>query len=205
MPPRARAGVIALALFLDLSLAFWVVLGLPFAVLGCLATCRSSALPVSINVLSVFGFILVLGLLVDDAIVTAESAYARLERDGKGLESVVGGVRRVTTATVFGALTTAVAFGPSLFLNEGFARILSQLGWVVILCVIFSLIETKLVLPAHLRHIKVPQPGDKQGPVRGSSSASPAASLPSRKAPIDACLPWRCSTATPRLRSFSVA
>jgi multidrug efflux pump subunit AcrB len=110
---------------------------------------------VSINVLSVFGFILVLGLLVDDAIVTAESAYARLERDNKGLESVVGGVRRVTTATVFGALTTAVAFGPSLFLTEGFARVLSQLGWVVILCVIFSLIETKLVLPAHLRHIKV--------------------------------------------------
>jgi multidrug efflux pump subunit AcrB len=162
----AALVVIALALFLDLSLAFWVVLGLPFAVLGCLATLQIFALPVSINVLSVFGFILVLGLLVDDAIVTAESAYARLERDGKGLESVVGGVRRVTTATVFGALTTAVAFGPSLFLNEGFARILSQLGWVVILCVIFSLIETKLVLPAHLRHIKVPQPGDKQGPVR---------------------------------------
>jgi multidrug efflux pump subunit AcrB len=75
--------VIALALFLDLSLAFWVVLGLPFAVLGCLATLEIFALPVSINVLSVFGFILVLGLLVDDAIVTAESAYARLERDNR--------------------------------------------------------------------------------------------------------------------------
>ncbi|MEE4279326.1 MAG: efflux RND transporter permease subunit [Halieaceae bacterium] len=153
--------VIALALFLDLSLAFWVVLGLPFAVLGCLATLEIFSLPVSINLLSVFGFILVLGLLVDDAIVTAESAYARLERDGDGLRSVVGGVQRVTTATVFGALTTCVAFGPSLFLTEGFARILSQLGWVVIFCVLFSLIETKLVLPAHLRHIKVPKPGDK--------------------------------------------
>jgi multidrug efflux pump subunit AcrB len=74
---------------------------------------------------------------------------------------VVGGVQRVTTATVFGALTTAVAFGPSLFLTEGFARVLSQLGYVVILCVIFSLIETKLVLPAHLRHIRVHhEPGD---------------------------------------------
>lgn len=153
--------IIALALFLDLALAFWVVVGLPFAVLGCLATLQIFGLPVSINVLSVFGFILVLGLLVDDAIVTAESAYARLEKEGQGLKSVVGGVHRVTTATVFGALTTAIAFGPSLFLNEGFARILSQLGYVVILCVVFSLIETKLVLPAHLRHIKVPKPGDK--------------------------------------------
>lgn len=158
--------IIALALFLDLSLAFWVVLGLPFAVLGCLAALEVFGLPVSINVLSVFGFILVLGLLVDDAIVTAESAYARLERDGDGLKSVVGGVHRVATATIFGALTTAVAFGPSLFLTEGFARIMSHIGWVVILCVIFSLIETKLVLPAHLRHIKVPRPGDDVGVIR---------------------------------------
>ena len=158
--------VLTLALFLDISLAFWVVLGLPFAVLGCLATLQLFGLPVSINVISVFGFILVLGLLVDDAIVTAESAYARLEQEGKGLESVVGGVRRVTTATVFGALTTVVAFGPSLFLTEGFARILSQLAYVVILCVIFSLIETKLILPAHLQHIRVPRKGKTLGPLR---------------------------------------
>ncbi|MEM1188518.1 MAG: efflux RND transporter permease subunit [Pseudomonadota bacterium] len=158
--------VIALAVFLDLSLAFWVVLGLPFAVLGCLAMLEIFSFPVSINILSVFGFILVLGLLVDDAIVTAESAYARLERDRDGVRSVVGGVKRVTTATVFGALTTAVAFGPSLFLTEGFARVLTQLGYVVILCVIFSLIETKLVLPAHLRHIKVPREGDELSWIR---------------------------------------
>ncbi|MFT7286538.1 MAG: multidrug efflux pump subunit AcrB [Halieaceae bacterium] len=162
----AALVVIALALFLDVSLAFWVVLGLPFAVLGCLATLEILGLPVSLNVISVFGFILVLGLLVDDAIVTAESAYARLEQERKGLESVVGGVRRVTTATVFGALTTVVAFGPSLFLTEGFARVLTQLAYVVILCVIFSLIETKLILPAHLRHIQVPRKGEVLGPLR---------------------------------------
>lgn len=154
--------VVALALFLDLSLAFWVVLGLPFAVLGCLAALEIFGLPVSINVLSVFGFILVLGLLVDDAIVTAESAYARIERDGSGIKSVVGGVQRVTTATVFGALTTVVAFAPSLFLTEGFARVLSQLAYVVILCVLFSLVETKLVLPAHLRHIRMANEHDRQ-------------------------------------------
>lgn len=148
--------IIALAIFLDLSLAFWVVLGLPFAVFGCLASLQILGLPVSINLLSVFGFILVLGLLVDDAIVTAESAYARLESEGKGMQSIVGGVQRVTTATVFGALTTVVAFGPSLFVTDGFARVLTHLGPVVMLCVIFSLIETKLILPSHLRHVRIP-------------------------------------------------
>lgn len=158
--------VIALALFLDLSLAFWVVLGIPFAIFGCLATLVLFDLPVSINVLSVFGFILVLGLLVDDAIVTAESAYSRLEKERQGLKSIVGGVQRVTTATVFGALTTVVAFGPSLFINEGFARVLSHIGPVVMLCVIFSLIETKLILPAHLRHVRVPDENGAEKPGR---------------------------------------
>jgi multidrug efflux pump subunit AcrB len=158
---------------------------------------------VSINVLSVFGFILVLGLLVDDAIVTAESAYARLERDGTGSGSVVGGVQRVTTATVFGALTTAVAFGPSLFLTEGFARVLSQLGYVVILCVIFSLIETKLVLPAHLRHIRVHQPGDnRQAP--GLQQRWPGACC-LRPGPYRRALNGRHTTATRPCRSFSPA
>ncbi|MEH6610324.1 MAG: efflux RND transporter permease subunit [Halioglobus sp.] len=147
--------VLVLALFLNLTLALWVIVGVPFAVMGTLATIYFLGLPVSINVLSVFAFILVLGILVDDGIVTAESAYASLEAEQKGVSSVVKGVRRVATATIFGALTTMIAFGPSVFLTEGFARIMSQLGAVVILCIFFSLIETKLILPSHLRHIRV--------------------------------------------------
>ena len=150
--------VLALALFLDLTLALWVIVGVPFAVLGTLATVQLLGLPVSINVLSVFAFILVLGILVDDGIVTAESAYARLEAERKGVGSVVRGVRRVATATIFGALTTMVAFAPTMFLTEGFARFMTQIGIVVILCVLFSLIETKLILPAHLRHLRVGEP-----------------------------------------------
>jgi multidrug efflux pump subunit AcrB len=65
------------------------------------------------------------------------------------------GVRRIATATIFGALTTMIAFGPTLLLTEGFARIMSHIGPVVILCIFFSLIETKLILPAHLRHLRV--------------------------------------------------
>lgn len=147
--------VIALALFLNFTLALWVIVGVPFAVLATLATIYFLGLPVSINVLSVFAFILVLGILVDDAIVTAESAYAYLEAEKQGLKSVLRGVRRVSTATVFGALTTMIAFGPTMLMTEGFARVGTHMGPVVILCIFFSLIETKLILPAHLRHLRV--------------------------------------------------
>ncbi len=147
--------ILALALFLDLSLALWVIVGVPFAILGTLATVYFFSLPVSINVLSVFAFILVLGILVDDGVVTAESAYAKLENERDGIHSIVAGVRRVATATIFGALTTAIAFAPTLFITEGFARIMGQVGMVVMLCVVFSLIETKLILPAHLRHVRI--------------------------------------------------
>lgn len=147
--------IIALALFLDLTLALWVVMGIPFAVMATLATIYFFDLPISINVLSVFAFILVLGILVDDGIVTAESAYAYVHAEGHGVASVVRGVRRVSTATVFGALTTMIAFGPTLLLTEGFARVMTHIGPVVIFCLFFSLIETKLILPAHLRNLRV--------------------------------------------------
>jgi len=158
--------VIALALFLDLSLALWVVMGIPFAVMATLATIYFFDLPISINVLSVFAFILVLGILVDDGIVTAESAYAHVEAERQGLASVVRGVRRVSTATVFGALTTMIAFGPTLVLTEGFARFMTHIGPVVILCLLFSLLETKLILPAHLRNLRVGvRPGGWRAPI----------------------------------------
>jgi multidrug efflux pump subunit AcrB len=164
----AQGGVLvilALALFLDLGLALWVILGVPFAIMGTLATIYFLGLPISINVLSVFAFILVLGILVDDGIVTAESAYAYIQSDGPGTASVVRGVRRVATATVFGAMTTIIAFGPTLFLTEGFARVMTHIGPVVILCIFFSLVETKLILPAHLRHIRIGEkpPGGWRG------------------------------------------
>ena len=151
----AALVVIVLALFLDLTLAFWVILGVPFAMMATLGSIYVLGMPVSINILSVFAFILVLGILVDDGIVTAESAYARLQEERKGLVSVVGGVRRVAVSTTFGALTTMIAFMPTLLIEEGFGRALSQLGPVVIFCILFSLVETKLILPSHLRHVNL--------------------------------------------------
>ncbi|PIE36853.1 MAG: multidrug transporter, partial [Gammaproteobacteria bacterium] len=152
--------VLTLALFLDLSLAFWVILGVPFAFLGSLLAIYALDLAVSINVISVFGFILVLGMLVDDGIVTAESAYVHLERERDGVGSIVRGVKRVTVATVFGVATTIVAFLPALYLETGMARFMPQIVSVVAFCLLFSLLETKLILPAHLRHIKIAPPRD---------------------------------------------
>jgi multidrug efflux pump subunit AcrB len=155
--------LITLALFLDLSLAFWVMLGVPFSFLGALLAIQLFGIPVSINMLSVFGFILVLGMLVDDGIVTAESAYAQLERERNGIDSVVGGVKRVVVATVFGALTTMIAFSPAFFLQEGMGRMMTHIAPVVVLSLLFSLLETKLILPAHLRHLRVDRPPPRPG------------------------------------------
>jgi len=154
--------VLTLALFLDLSLAFWVIIGVPFSILGTLLSINLLGLDISINVLTTFGFLLVLGILVDDGIVTAESAYAQIEADGEGVDSVIRGVQRVAVPTIYGVLTTIIAFTPLLFMTEGFARALGQIAPIVMLCLMFSLVETKLILPAHLRHTVINRGKKKQ-------------------------------------------
>jgi len=149
--------IITLALFLRLSLALWVVVGIPFCVMGAILLSSPPLADLSANVISLFGFILVLGVLVDDAIVTAESVYSQLEKDGinGGISSVIRGVQQVSVTTTFGILTTIVAFTPMLFMSEGIGRFFNVIAYVVIFCLLFSLIETKLILPAHLRKIKI--------------------------------------------------
>ena len=147
--------MITLALFLQTTLAFWVVMGLPFCFLGALLVMSFPAVDLSINIISLFGFILVLGILVDDAIVTGESAYNQLEKEGDGVDSIIRGVKQVAIPTIFGVLTTILAFMPILLMKEGIGRLFGFFGPVIIFCLLFSLIETKLILPAHLRHLKV--------------------------------------------------
>lgn len=146
--------IITLALFLQPAVALWVIIGVPFAFLGTLFIIGTPPIDVSINVISLFGFILVLGIVVDDAIVTAESAYAMLEQEDQGIDSVLKGVKRVTQATVFGVITTIIAFSPMLFIQSGMGRFFSVMAPVVIFCLILSLIETKLILPSHLKHVR---------------------------------------------------
>lgn len=147
--------IIALALFLRPQVAFWVVIGIPFCFLGALALLGTRYVDHSISVISLFGFIMVLGIIVDDAIVTAESAYHRLEKDQLGIYSIIQGVEDVKMPTIFGIITTMLAFMPMLFVTEGIGRFFSAAVSVVMLCLFFSIIETKLILPAHLAHLKI--------------------------------------------------
>ena len=145
---------IILALFLEIKLAFWVMLGIPVCFLGAMAVINTSYIGASLNMISIFGFILVLGIVVDDAIIMGESAYSEQEKYGHSVESVVNGVYRVSTPATFGVLTTIVAFTPTLFVQGVLGTFPEALGWVVLACLCFSLLESKWILPAHLAHSK---------------------------------------------------
>ena len=150
-----------LALFLRIRLAFWVMMGLPVCFLGTLLMMPMEFVGVTINITSLFAFILVLGIVVDDAIVMGESAHAEIEEHGHSTESVIRGVKRVAMPATFGVLTTIAAFVP-MVLSDGPGSAWSQsIGFVVIFCLIFSLIESKLILPAHLATMKVTEPNPK--------------------------------------------
>jgi multidrug efflux pump subunit AcrB len=145
---------IILALFLEIKLAFWVMMGIPVCFLGAMTILNTAYIDASLNMISIFGFILVLGIVVDDAIIMGESAYSEQEEFGHSVESVVNGVYRVSTPATFGVLTTIMAFAPTLFVQGVFAVFPAACGWVVLLCLCFSLIESKWILPAHLAHSK---------------------------------------------------
>ena len=145
---------IVLALFLEIKLAFWVMLGIPVCFLGAMAFINTPYINATLDMISIFGFILVLGIVVDDAIIMGESAYTEQEKHGHSVNSVVAGVYKVSTPATFGVLTTIMAFTPTLFIQGVFGAFPEACGWVVILCLCFSLVESKWILPAHLAHSK---------------------------------------------------
>ncbi len=146
---------LVLSLFLKIRLAFWVIWGLPVCFLGTLAFLPMEFLSVSINMISLFAFILVLGIVVDDAIIMGESAYSEIDKHGHSVDNVVRGVKRVAMPATFGVLTTIAAFSPMMMVSGTFGVIWKTIAGVVIVCLIFSLIESKLILPAHLAHMKL--------------------------------------------------
>lgn len=143
-----------LAVFLRLRLAFWVMMGLPVCFLGTLFMMPMEFVNVTINITSLFAFILVLGIVVDDAIVMGESAHDEIEKSGQSTESVIRGVKRVAMPATFGVLTTIAAFFPFVLGDGPSSAFNKSIGFVVIFCLIFSLIESKLILPAHLANMK---------------------------------------------------
>ena len=146
---------LVLSLFLKIKLAFWVMVGLPVCFLGTLMVLPLDMMGVSINMLSLFAFILVLGIVVDDAIIMGESAYSEIDAKGHSTDNVIAGVKKVAMPATFGVLTTIAAFSPMLMVSGPFGVIWKTIGLVVIVCLTFSLIESKLILPAHLAHMRL--------------------------------------------------
>lgn len=144
---------IILALFLRLRLAFWVLVGMMVSFLGAMAL-MPAVDDLSINMLTLFGFILVLGIVVDDAIIIGESVYSEIEKKGQSPTSVIIGAKRVAMPATFGVLTTICAFIPMVSIGGMMGAFWGSIGWIVILCLGFSLIESKWILPAHLAQMK---------------------------------------------------
>ena len=151
-----QGGILVLALltlFLRPSIAFWVFLGIPVAFMGTFIVMPYFG--ITLNLLSLFGFILVLGIVVDDAIVTGENVYTHLRHAESGEQAAINGTLEVATPVTFGVLTTVAAFMPLAFIDGARGALFAQIPIVVIPVLIFSLIESKFVLPAHLKHIKL--------------------------------------------------
>ncbi len=139
---------LVLSLFLRPSLAIWVALGLPISFMGAFAT--MGVLGASINLVSLFAFIVVLGILVDDAIVVGESVYTLGSKGEKPLEASIKGTQLVAMPVTFAIITSMVAFVPMLFLPGWLGKLMQDIPLVVIPALFFSLIESKFILPYHL-------------------------------------------------------
>ncbi|PAJ74085.1 acriflavine resistance protein B [Pseudoalteromonas sp. NBT06-2] len=145
--------LILLTLFLRPAIAIWVCVGIPVSFMG--AFIAMPFFGITLNIMSLFGFILVLGIVVDDAIVTGENIYTHLENAESGEYAAIKGTQEVATPVTFGILTTVAAFLPLAFIEGARGALFAQIPIVVIPVLIFSLIESKFVLPSHLKNIKL--------------------------------------------------
>jgi len=145
--------ILLLSLFLRPAVGFWVFLGIPISFLG--AFIILYLFDISLNLMSAFGFIIVLGIVVDDAIVTGENIYSHMRQGDSGLSAAIHGTKEVAIPVTFGILTTIAAFMPLAFIEGRMGQIFAPIPAVVIPVLMFSLIESKLILPAHLKHIQL--------------------------------------------------
>ena len=141
-----------LSLFLNTRLAFWVAIGLPIAFLGMFIF--ASGIAITINVLSLFAMIIVIGILVDDGIVIAENIYHHYEKGKNRVQAAIDGTLEVIPPIVSAILTTLLAFGTFLFLDGRIGDFFGEVSLVVILTLSISLIEALIILPAHIAHSK---------------------------------------------------
>lgn len=147
--------VILLALFLDLRLAFWVAMGIPISFMG--AFLLFPATDFSINMISMFAFIITLGIVVDDAVVSGENIYHFRQKGYSPLKASVEGAREIALPVTVSIITNIVAFVPLFFVPGIMGKILGVMPIVVIAAFLVSLVESLFILPAHLTFPKAPQ------------------------------------------------
>ncbi len=152
--------VLFLSLFLNTRLAFWVAFGLPISFLGMFIF--AGYFDVTINVLSLFGMIIVIGILVDDGIVIAENIYQHYERGKSPVQAAIDGTMEVIPPVVSAIITTLLAFSVFLFLDSGIGEFFGEVSIIVMLTLAISLIEALIILPAHLAHSKALAPMPKE-------------------------------------------
>lgn len=140
-----------LALFLEARLAFWVSLGIPISFMGSFLLLAGTHF--SLNMITMFAFIVTLGIVVDDAIVVGENVYHHRSRGLSGIEAAVFGTREVALPVVFSVLTNMVAFLPLFFIPGIMGKIFHFIPLVVVCVFFISLVESLFVLPAHLAHV----------------------------------------------------
>jgi len=146
---------VILALFLNFRLAFWVAMGIPFSIAGVLFFMKDSILAYTLNDVTTFGFIIALGILVDDAVVVGESVYEERKKTNDAIQGTYIGVVKVSTATVFGMLTSVAAFSSLMLIKSELGQAIAGFAVVIIVALGFSMLESKLVLPAHLASINI--------------------------------------------------
>ncbi len=142
--------MLILSMFLRFRLAMWVAAGIPIAMLGTVA--MFPYFDLEISMLAIMAFILVLGIIVDDAIVVGERVYAHETMGKPPIRAAIDGTWEVSTPVIFGVLTTMAAFLPLIISSGRMADVFGTIGWVVIISLVFSIIESQLILPAHLAH-----------------------------------------------------
>jgi multidrug efflux pump subunit AcrB len=148
--------VISLTLFLDVRLAFWVSMGIIISFMGSFIVMKMTG--TSINMISLFGFIIVLGIVVDDAIVVSENIMTHRTNGEPPMKSAKVGAGNVSTPVVYAVLTTVAAFSPLAFVEGMMGKVMGVIPVVVISVLMFSLYESLLILPSHLSHLQIVHP-----------------------------------------------
>jgi len=151
--------LLMLALFLNLRLAFWVAVGIPVSFCGMFII--ANLFGISINVISLFGMIIVVGILVDDGIVIAENIFQHAEKGKPPLKAAVDGTMEVFPAVVSAIVTTIIAFSIFFFIESNIGSFITDMAFVVIVTLAFSLIEGAFILPEHIAHSKALHKADK--------------------------------------------